>query len=161
MHLFSLVPHASVFPWDQGALFGRWNHCTMLLGCLFSFLQKVSGQQTLYECIKNDFFQDLLFTSMLKKNQIQKGPTSMDPKMFATKFFFRERFFYFEFFYCSPFFSEKLNKVEIKLPKHSKEVFWHYTHCDPWKVIYAFFACRAIFFLVKCVPGLVLSLVWI
>ena len=60
---------------------------------------------------------------MLKKNQIQKGPTSMDPKMFATKFFFERDSFILNFFIVHPFFSEKLNKVEIKLPKHSKEVF--------------------------------------
>ena len=46
-NLFSLVPRASAFPWHQGALCWWWSYCTLLRGYLFSFLQKVSGQQIL------------------------------------------------------------------------------------------------------------------
>ena len=108
--MFSLAPHASVFPWDQGSLCGRWNHCTMLLGCLFSFLKKVSGQQTLYECIKNDFFKICCSHPCFKENQVQKIKLSWIPKFLPSiyssnfsLFFERERFLY-ENFFC-PFYS--------------------------------------------------------
>ena len=59
--------------------------------------------------LKELFFLDLLFTSMVKKNQIQKDSISMDPKMFAIflfiNYFFREFFFELKvFFYCSPIY---------------------------------------------------------
>ena len=84
----------------------------------------------------------------LRKTKFKRVQLAWIPKCLPPNFFFLERdSIILSFFIVHPlFFIEKLNKVEIKLPKHSKEVFWHYTHCDPWKVICAFFACRAIFF---------------
>ena len=61
----------------------------MLLGCLFSFLQKVSGQQTLYECIKNYFFKICCSHPCFKKNQVQKIKLSWIPKCLPSIYFIK------------------------------------------------------------------------
>ena len=86
--------------------------CVLILGCLFSFLQKVSGQQTLYECIKNDFFSRFVFhIHALRRNQVQRCKHGSQNDYH--QFFFERDSFILSFFIVHPLFSEKLNKVEI------------------------------------------------
>ena len=61
----------------------------MLLGCLFSFLQKVSGQQTLYECIKYDFFKICCSHPCFKENQVEKIKLSWIPKCLRSIYFIK------------------------------------------------------------------------
>ena len=90
---------------------------------LFSFQQKVSGQQIYQECLKNFemIFLDLLFTSMLQGKIKFKDVKSMDPKMIAIilfhHFFRREIFFNKEFFsiYCSPnFYYFSITQIRLR-----------------------------------------------
>ena len=94
---------------------------------LFSFQQKVSGQQIYQECLKNFemIFLDLLFTSMLQGKIKFKDVKSMDPKMIAIilfHHFFEERFFLTKSFFNLLFtkfllFQHNSNNAMIQLHK--------------------------------------------
>ena len=80
--------------------------CTLLLVFLFSFLQKVSGQQILARCIKDFVFG---FVAHIHASH-SKYLFGMDPKVLAIilLLFFSERENWEErFFYCTPFCQKK------------------------------------------------------
>ena len=117
----------------------------------FSFLQKVSGQQILEICCSHPCFKEI---------SNSKDSFSMDPKMLAIILFhlyiniFSERDLFWKYFLkvlFTIFFKKCSHKAEIKLHKHNKEVFWQYTHYEPWKVICTSLWCHAIF--IEVHPG--------
>ena len=97
--------------------------CTLLLVFLFSFLQKVSGQQILARCIKDFVFG---FVAHIHASH-SKYLFGMDPKVLAIilLLFFSERENWEErFFLLHTILSKKnSNKAELKMHRHNKEVF--------------------------------------
>ena len=123
---------------------------------LFFFLQKVSGQQILQECIKNfelSFFQICCsHPCFTEKKSSSKDYNSMVPKMLAINLFhdisfFRESDSVIRKF-CSfvhQFFQQNSNKAEIKLHEQNIGAFGGVHKVNLQNVTYASFACCANF----------------
>ena len=93
---------------------------------LFFFLQKVSGQQILQECLKNFemiFFRFVVHIHASRKNQVQRCNEhgSQNACQHFISFFLRERGFFFSFFYKGfLFFIFIVHQIFIILAKHKQ-----------------------------------------
>ena len=126
--------------------------CTLLLVFLFSFLQKVSGQQILARCIK-DFVSR--FVAHIHAS-IQNIYLAWIPKCLPSSYFiifFQEREILEKFFFLFTIFND---------PEQGRDKIA--TTYSLWSLKgdrYLLCMSYILVFVLKCIPGLVLSLVWI
>ena len=144
LHLFSLVPRASVFLSNQGALCWSWNYVCPCSFPLFFVPAKGCGQQILEICI--DFVWVCCSHPCFKESSNSKDSYSMDPKMLAI--------IYFIIIFFS--FQKSSNKAKIKLHNITKRYLTIYSQ---WSLKGDLcLLCMSCIFLLKFIPALGLSL---